>query len=201
MVSRLERSMSPGCAGDGRQHDARATSSPAAARALERHQGVADRAEPGPRRDHERHAEVGGKVAHEVVAGQRDQQPADALRHEHVAARPRRGGPRPAGRCGLDALAGGRRGQVGRHRRAEAVRGDVRRTLRRARGGAQTLVVGRPCRPGSSRPVTAGLKTETRSPSAASVAAMADATTVLPTSVSVPVTNRPGAGRDPRYAA
>ena len=46
--------------------------------------------------------------------------------------------------------------------------------------------------PGSSSPVTAGLKTRTRSPAAESVAATVQASTVLPTSVSVPVTNRPG---------
>ena len=50
---------------------------------------------------------------------------------------------------------------------------------------------GQPGRRGSSRPVTTGLYAATRSPRARSAAAIAPATTVLPTPVSVPVTNRP----------
>ena len=45
--------------------------------------------------------------------------------------------------------------------------------------------------PPSSRPLTAGLKTATRMPSAARVRAITAATTVFPTSVPVPVTKTP----------
>src|SRR3954447_14374713 len=45
--------------------------------------------------------------------------------------------------------------------------------------------------PPSSRPLTAGLNTATRAPVAASERAIAAATTVLPTSVPVPVTKKP----------
>ena len=130
----------PGCAGHG-VSTTPATSTPAARAHSSVIKRVADRAEPRPRRDHDRHAEVGGEVAHEVVAGQRDQQPADSLRDQHVA-----GARGAAGRgqqpVRINALAGSRRGQVGGHRGAEAVGSDLRRRLRRAGGGAQAVVVG-----------------------------------------------------------
>ena len=57
------------------------------ARRLDRQQRVADRAEARARGDDERQRELGGEVAHEVAAGERDEQAADALDHERVGVR------------------------------------------------------------------------------------------------------------------
>ena len=56
-------------------------------RCLDRQQGVVDRAEAGSGGDDQRQPEVASEVAHEVIAGQRHEQPADALADQHVGAR------------------------------------------------------------------------------------------------------------------
>ena len=127
-----------------------------------------------------------------MLRAERDEQPADALGHEDVGVAP----PRRAG---------------GRDERVEV---QSRRPRARPRGAAtppapnvtaatslgalapvtcrQQLVVGGPRSPAaSSSPVTTGLKAATRSPRARSAAAIAAATIVLPTPVSVPVTKKP----------
>jgi hypothetical protein len=58
-------------------------------------------------------------------------------------------------------------------------------------GAGEQLVVGGPDGVGSSVPVRTGLNARTRSPRATRAAAIAAATTVLPTPVSVPVTKQP----------
>ena len=196
---------------------------PGGAGGLDRQQGVVDRAEAGRGGDDHGVAEVGGQVADQVAGRERHQQAADPLADDRLGAGGggRRGGAQP---LGLDLLAGQRRRQVRRGRRAVAVGRDLRVAL----GGpdaAQQLVVRQPTGrfavlatdivPSaggySSRPVTQGLKTATRRPAAARVRASTAATTVLPTSVPVPVTKTPGgrrsaltsprrSGRDPDQA-
>ena len=125
----------------------------------------------------------------------RDQQAADALGHQHVARAPARVRPRRAGRGArprTPASAAARWGETGG---LEQVRGDIGRALRRPRGRAQALVVGRPCRRLRRAPSRRLEDRHALARSAASVAAIADATTVLPTSVSVPVTNSPRSAR------
>ena len=156
IVSRLERSIAVGPAGQGVSTTAR-TVEAGGARRLERQQRVVDRAQAGPGGDDERQAEVARQVA-DVVAGGR-------------AGRAGRRRPRRRARCavaprpataatscgGLERRARQLGGQVRRDRRAEGHGADGSRLGAGQRG--EQLVVGRPAgSAGSSRPVTTGLK-------------------------------------------
>ena len=136
-------------------------------RRLDRQQRVVDRAEPGRGGDRQRQPEVDREVADQVAGGERHEQAADALADQGVGAR---GGRAAAARSALrvDLLAGQRRRQVRGGGGPVAVGGDLLVALRRSRRrGAAAR--GR-ARRGSSRPVTAGLKTATVAPAAARVA-------------------------------
>ena len=191
-MSRFERSIGVGLVGQGVITTA-ATRQAGRARRLDREQRVVDRAEPGARGDHQRQRRGrarGRARGSPGVSG--TSRPPTPSHDEHVARRRRarracatqvvrldrdrrparpRGGATPAGRSGTA-------------RRPRALP-RARRARRAARGRAADS-------PGSSsRPVTTGLNAATRSPRAASAAQIAAATTVLPTSVSVPVTKTP----------
>ena len=96
---------------------------------------------PGEAAIDQREAEVDGEVADQVAGRERHEQAADALADQRLGARRRR-----ARRCAqprrVDLLAGQRRRQVRRGRRAVAVGRDLLVALARAGGAAQQLVVG-----------------------------------------------------------
>jgi len=125
--------------GRPRGEDHRADVEARGARRLDREQGMVDGPQPGPRGDHYRPAEVEREVADRVAEGERDEQPADALRDHHLGAYGARGR-HERGRVDRRPRQLGR--EVRRHRRAEALRRDLRRGPPR-RGGEQ-LVVRRP---------------------------------------------------------
>ena len=137
-----------------------------------------------------------------AVARQRHEQAADALGDEHVrAGLGRRRARRDDHRVELELDARQLGGEVRRHRRAEraAARpppGDVP-----AAAASSSWSRGQPGSAGSSSPVTTGLNAATRSPRARSAATIAPATTVLPTPVSVPVTNSPRISGGAAHAA
>ena len=192
IVARLERSTASGRRATGVMHDARRTSGPRRARGLERQQRVVDRAEARARGDHQRQAELAREVAHEVVAARAARAGRRRPRRRATSPpRPRRargGDAAPPGRVGAPASS---RREVGRDRRAEARGRDVLGLGPRRRAREQ-LVVGRPARVG--RLVEARqdrLEGRDALAAARSAARARAATTVLPTPVSVPVTNSP----------
>ena len=204
IASRFERSTAPGSSGQGVSTTA-ADLEPGRPHRLDRQQGVVDRPEPRRRRRSPPAARGRGRSrgpGSRASAAPGSRRPPRRRAGRRPPPRPR---PRARSRVGLDPLAGQLGGEVRRDRRAVAVRGDLVVGLRRARRrGAAAR--GR-ARRRSSSPLTAGLNTATRRPAAAAVRAIAAATTVLPTSVPVPVTKTPrprstlrrrAAGREPR---
>ena len=167
IASRLERCTASGSSGHG-VRTTPSTRSPARARRLDRQQRVVDRAEARAGDDHERQAEVERVVAHEVAAGERDEQPAGALADDHVGAL--RGGaraPRRAPRARRSRRRARPRG-AGR-RRGRSVSGVICSGERRPPVAAlsSSWSSGRPGS-GSSRPVTTGLTGATSRPVARS---------------------------------
>ena len=119
IVSRFERSISPGSSRPGGEHD-RGHLEPGRPRRLDRQQGVVDRPEPGRGGDHHRQAEVAGEVADQVVRRQRD---------EEARRRPRR----PAGRRPRAAACAARRAAApGRSARRPARRRGAARPAARS---------------------------------------------------------------------
>ena len=150
---------------------------------------------PGRRGDHHRQAEVPGEVADQVVRARAG--PGSHRRPRQRGSRQRR---RRAGRgaqpCGVDRLAG----ELGRRdaatRAARSGRGRSRRRSGREPAARRSSSWSASSPSSSSRPLTAGLNTATERPAAAAVRAITAATTVLPTSVPVPVTKTPSGSTD-----
>ena len=143
---------------------------------------------PGEAAIDQRQAEVDREVADQVGRGRADQQAADPLADEHVGARGRGAGAASAGAPGRSPRRPAPR-RDGARRGAVAVGGDLLVALRRSGGAAQQRVVG------LARFVEAGHRRLEDGDRAArrrrGVRAIAAATTVLPTSVPVPVTKTP----------
>ena len=178
IASRLERSTADGSSGQGVRTTA-ATSSPTARAASTVSSVWLIVPRPGGGGDHDRQRQLASEVAHQVAERQRDQQPADALADEEVGARPAAARAASTSRAGSIALAGQLGAEVRGDRAARSGTARSRRRTGAEPGGAAKQRVVR-ARPPSSRPLTAGLNTATRSPAAASVRAITAATTVLP---------------------
>ena len=188
--SRFERSSSPGRLGPRRQHH-RIHLEPSCSHRLDRQQGVVDRPEPGGCRDH--HAEVRARGRSRGRGSRGSAAPASRRPPRRRAGRRRA----PASAAALvqpsrvDRLAGQLGAEVGRDRRPVAIGRDLVVGLTRAGGAAQQLVVG------LAAVVEAAdrrLEHGDPSPAVAAVRAITAATTVLPTSVPVPVTKTPSTG-------
>ncbi len=169
-----------------------ATSRPAARTASTRQQGVVDRSQLGIRDDDDRQPDVASEVADQVVEPERHEEAADALADEEV---PRLARPFETASRGAPVRSRSPRaprpGEVRRQARTDTARSrrpfDSEPAAMRScswSGGTSSALA-------SSRPLTAGLKTDTRAPRSSAVRAMTPATTVFPTSVPVPVTNTP----------
>ena len=205
IVSRLDSSTGPGASGHGVRTTA-AIAESGRPRCLDRQQRVVDRPQARRGGDDDRQRQLGGEVPDQVSGGERHEQAADPLADKRVGlcGAAVGGGDQPAGSISSPASFAG---EVRRGRRSVAIGRDLRVALRRSRprGAAARGPRHRDDGPISrlylpksaiAREIVEtgdrGLEDgDPARPLAARTRAITAATTVLPTSVPVPVTKNP----------